>query len=45
MLVGDLNIDLIRENAHSKHICQLVERYALKFCKNHSNTLVQHTTL
>ncbi len=27
MLVGDLNIDLIRENAHSKHIRQLAERY------------------
>ncbi len=35
MLIGDLKIDLIRENAHSKHISQVAERYGLKFCRNH----------
>ncbi len=43
MLVGHLNIDLIRENAHSKHINQLAERYGLKFCRNHINADYSYT--
>ncbi len=43
MLVGDLNIDLIRENAHFKHISQLAERYGLTFCRNHINVDYRYT--
>ncbi len=38
MLVGDLNIDLTRDNAHSRRIIDFAERYGLFFAKDHVNS-------
>ena len=43
MLVGDMNMDLQRNNAHSKALCDLAERYGLFFCKNHLKANYEYT--
>ncbi len=37
MIVGDLNIDLQRDNAHSRGMCSIAERQGIIFCRNHFN--------
>ncbi len=37
MLVGGLNIDLQRDNAHSRHMCSIAVRQWIIFWQNHFN--------
>ncbi len=45
MLVGDLNINLTRDNAHSRRIIDFAERYGLFFAKDHVNSNYDFTYL
>ncbi len=43
ILVGDLNIDLVRNKAHTKHLCDISSRHGLNFGKNHQKTNYEYT--
>ena len=43
LLVGDMNIDLNRNNAHSKRMCEIAERFNITFTKSHDNAKYEHT--
>ncbi len=43
ILVGDLNIDLVRNNAHTKSLCDISARHGLYFRKNHLKTNYEYT--
>ncbi len=43
MLVGNLNIDLQRDNALSRRMCSIAERQGIIFCWNHVNVDFDYT--
>ena len=43
MLVGDMNVDLDRNNAHLRCLKDLCNRHGLVFTKNHPNAKYDHT--
>ncbi len=40
ILGGDLNIDLVRNNAHTKRLCDISARHGLHFGKNHQKQIM-----